>query len=113
MTIVSNEKDSHGDNLVTQLHSCDQLIFLRVSTDFLDDDYTVVHCSAGVGRTGTFIGVYKLVSDYQDSNVTELDFKKVFLEMRDGRMKMVQKKEQYVYIAKCLAHFIGDQESLQ
>ena len=26
----------------------------------------LVHCSAGVGRTGTFIAVYKLVEEYYD-----------------------------------------------
>ena len=26
----------------------------------------LVHCSAGVGRTGTFIAVYKLVEEYHD-----------------------------------------------
>ena len=26
----------------------------------------LVHCSAGVGRTGTFIGVYKLIEDFYD-----------------------------------------------
>ena len=26
----------------------------------------LVHCSAGVGRTGTFIGVYKLVEEFYD-----------------------------------------------
>ena len=53
----------------------------------------LVHCSAGVGRTGTFIAVFKLVKDYMNSNVRALDFKKTVLEMRNCRMKMVQKKE--------------------
>ena len=26
----------------------------------------LVHCSAGVGRTGTFIAVYKVVEDFYD-----------------------------------------------
>ena len=26
----------------------------------------LVHCSAGVGRTGTFIGVYKLIEEFHD-----------------------------------------------
>ena len=33
-----------------------------------DKNSTVlIHCSAGVGRTGTFIAVYKLVEDYLDN----------------------------------------------
>ena len=30
-------------------------------------DTILVHCSAGVGRTGTFIAVYKLVAQYLDN----------------------------------------------
>ena len=70
----------------------------------------VVHCSAGVGRTGTFIAVFKLVKDYMNSNVRALDFKKTVLEMRNCRMKMVQKKEQYVYIFKCLREEVKTEE---
>lgn len=74
----------------------------------------LVHCSAGVGRTGTFIAVYKLTDEYLSSRKRNLDYldlqlKKKHLdvystvmEMREQRMKMVQRPEQYVYIFKCL-----------
>lgn len=29
----------------------------------------LVHCSAGVGRTGTFIGLYKLIHDLNNDEV--------------------------------------------
>ena len=54
-----------------------------------EKDPVVVHCSAGVGRTGTFIAVFKLVKDYTNSRIRALDFKKTVLEMRGCRIKMV------------------------
>ena len=32
----------------------------------------LVHCSAGVGRTGTFIAVYKLIEDFYDEKYIKL-----------------------------------------
>ena len=75
-----------------------------------EKDPILVHCSAGVGRTGTFIAVFKLVKDYTNSKVRALDFKKTVLEMRGCRMKMVQKKEQYVYIFKCIREEVKSEE---
>ena len=62
----------------------------------------LVHCSAGVGRTGTFLAVYKLWLDYINPNVKELSVFSTVLALRRQRCLMVQKKEQYAYIAKCL-----------
>ena len=62
----------------------------------------LVHCSAGVGRTGTFLAVYKLWLDYINPNVKELSVFNTVLALGSQRCLMVQKKEQYAYIAKCL-----------
>ena len=45
------------------------LDLLEISDDILlnNQGTMLVHCSAGVGRTGVFIGLYKLVKDYQNN----------------------------------------------
>ena len=76
-----------------------------LTSQFADEKGPVlVHCSAGVGRTGTFLAVYKLWLDYINTNVRELSVFATVLELRKQRCLMVQKKEQYAYIAKCLRY---------
>ena len=70
----------------------------------------LVHCSDGGGRTGTFIAVYKLVLDYFNKNVGVLDLFHIVFEMRQQRMKMVQKPPRYVYAVKCLVHVVKEEE---
>jgi len=70
----------------------------------------LVHCSAGVGRTGTFICLYKLVEDYFNKKVRRLDPFMTVLEMRKQRMKMVQKPSQYRYIFSCTRDLVRQEE---
>ena len=90
-------KSSNQSNWTHKL--CD----IMTDHEFADRDGPIlVHCSAGVGRTGTYIAVFKLWLDVKDPKVKKLSIKDTMLELRKQRCLMVQKKEQYVYIARCL-----------
>ena len=70
----------------------------------------MVHCSAGVGRTGTFIALYKLWEDYNNPNVKTLALLPTVVDLRTQRCLMVQKNVQYCYIAKCLSFMVSTEE---
>ncbi|XP_052219296.1 tyrosine-protein phosphatase Lar-like isoform X3 [Dreissena polymorpha] len=60
----------------------------------------LVHCSAGVGRTGTFITLDYLHD--QGLAVHEINVHDAVKAMRDQRINMVQTKNQYLYIHELL-----------
>ncbi|CAF1139955.1 unnamed protein product [Adineta steineri] len=70
----------------------------------------VVHCSAGVGRTGTYIAVdiiTKLIKQSENNLSTmQLDVMGVVYKLRQERVKMVQTKDQYMLVNRCVEEYL-------
>ncbi|GJQ82876.1 hypothetical protein Trydic_g2614 [Trypoxylus dichotomus] len=65
----------------------------------------VIHCSAGVGRTGTLIAIDILLQKIDNSD-DDIDVFGTVLDLRKQRTHMVQTEKQYDYIHKCLREYL-------
>uniref|UniRef100_A0A1I7S3R8 Protein-tyrosine phosphatase n=2 Tax=Bursaphelenchus xylophilus TaxID=6326 RepID=A0A1I7S3R8_BURXY len=72
----------------------------------------VIHCSAGVGRTGTFVAIemvcYKLMHE-ENANFTMLELVK---NLREQRMHAVQNDQQYCFIIRCVIEILVAEDCL-
>eukprot|EP00911_Craspedida_sp_UC1_P002753 UC1_evm5s2017 len=67
----------------------------------------LVHCSAGVGRTGCFIGIDICMQQYDKFG--EVDVLQAICRMRQERGMSVQTATQYVFIHSVLVEYIEEQ----
>ncbi|KAK9721424.1 TM proximal of protein tyrosine phosphatase, receptor type J [Popillia japonica] len=65
----------------------------------------VIHCSAGVGRTGTLIAIDILLQKI-DNTDDDVDVFTTVLDLRKQRTHMVQTEKQYEFIHKCLRDYL-------
>ncbi|XP_048243317.1 uncharacterized protein LOC124125607 isoform X1 [Haliotis rufescens] len=61
----------------------------------------IVHCSAGIGRTGTYIAIESLVEQAKSEGV--VDVVSFVSNMRGQRKNMIQTKEQYLFVYQAVA----------
>ena len=124
-----NEKDSkNGDKIVTQIHFTgwpdkgvpdikngnvfDHFIeIIKKVDEKREGGPVVVHCSAGVGRSGSFIAMYYLYKEILGQikeNKDEIIFNVFNLvrKMKEQRLHMVQVFEQYKFIYDFVVHVL-------
>uniref|UniRef100_A0A914XHA4 protein-tyrosine-phosphatase n=1 Tax=Plectus sambesii TaxID=2011161 RepID=A0A914XHA4_9BILA len=70
---------------------------------------TVVHCSAGVGRSGTFIALDRLMQTIPTAE--PFDIFGIVYGMRKERVCMVQTEQQYIFIHHCLLYVLEGREN--
>ncbi|CAG9538764.1 unnamed protein product [Cercopithifilaria johnstoni] len=63
---------------------------------------TIVHCSAGIGRSGTFV-VADSVLSMVEQNVKKIDITNLVVEMRRSRMGLIQTPQQLQFCWKTIA----------
>ena len=86
--------------------------FLRLVDDCHDKSQDpgsplLVHCSAGIGRTGTFCAAHTALEMFADSG--EMDVANTVRQLRRCRARMVQNVGQYEFLHKALAHALLQQ----
>lgn len=84
--------------------------YVRRATTGLVDKYgpTVVHCSAGVGRTGTYIALDQLLHILKRGSPV-IDIFGIVYNMRKCRMFMVQTESQYILLHQVVRDYLNNE----
>ncbi|XP_076311183.1 tyrosine-protein phosphatase 10D-like isoform X2 [Tachypleus tridentatus] len=77
---------------------------------FPDNKPVIVHCSAGVGRSGTFIALDHILQCIKKCD--SVDIFGLVYEMRKERVWMVQNEQQYICVHQCLLCVLEGKEDI-
>ncbi|XP_052809643.1 tyrosine-protein phosphatase 10D-like [Mya arenaria] len=94
-------------------HFIDFVRTVRVHVPHDMSNPMVIHCSAGVGRTGSYIAIDRL-QQYLNSPTFSFDDRinifDMVMEMREQRVNMVQTESQYILIHDCFKKMLEDKK---
>jgi len=86
---------------------------ITASNDYRDSSNSqgpmVVHCSAGVGRSGTFIAIHHALERLEQG--LDYDVKDIVTNMRQQRWGMVQTEKQYSFIYRAIEDYLSEMET--
>ncbi|KAG5674095.1 hypothetical protein PVAND_004081 [Polypedilum vanderplanki] len=94
----------------------------QLMSDGVNPGPICVHCSAGIGRTGTFIVIDMILDQIDREGLDcEIDIHRTILMVRSQRSGMVQTEAQYKFVYYAVQHYIqtklqrkrAEQQSLQ
>ncbi|KAI6215638.1 hypothetical protein M3Y94_00408500 [Aphelenchoides besseyi] len=66
----------------------------------------IVHCAAGIGRTGTFTAVEMICQKLLVQQTAEFTVVDLIKELRSQRFKAVQNDRQYLFIHRCVLEIV-------
>lgn len=114
-TVIQLQDTCWEDHSVPDINSYNKIIDLIEFIEMYKNNRPViVHCSAGVGRSGTFISLYNLyniiMKQIKDVNSNEIKFSimNIVRQLKEMRLRLVENEKQYQFIYQFLNIFLWE-----
>lgn len=106
----------HGVPHKDQLRDFDTLVEYTMDAyrNFREEDNPrkiLIHCSAGIGRTGTLLTILHIISNIESARaageeITNISVFSTVRKLREHRFHLVQSESQYMFIYQYLAQYL-------